>query len=184
METPANGLHILPELEPGPWPSPPPKLPPPKTPIFLRWLTPRFYIGGCDCKTYAIYREGQSTQAAGVAVAPSGAPPLATLDLPAGSYLVTAKTNVVNLSAGAIEVVACIRPKGTSLKWVDIGWLRLAPRWQAGEVGGFSLHGIYAIAAAGGLDLIVAHTGQPGDILAHYVWMTGLQTNPSVTTVT
>jgi hypothetical protein len=123
---------------------------------------------------FAVHRE---TTTGGVNLPPGGLPPVVTLSLDAGKYLVTAKLLIFNMSAAPHEAICTLRPQGTALAPYDTITVRLAPRGQTGETHNVVLHSVIELRAPGGVDVDCGHTGQVGDIRADHVWLTALANN-------
>jgi hypothetical protein len=123
-------------------------------------------------EVFAVHRQ---TSTGGVNLPPGGLPPVVTLALNSGKYLVTAKLLVMNMSTQPHQVSCTLRPRGTAGTPYDTSEVRLSPRWQAGEMNNLVLHCVIDLPAAGGIDVDCGHTGAIGDIRAEHIWMSALK---------
>ena len=86
-----------------------------RRPDLFPWL-PKFppLTQQCACEADAVHRPGwfENPNLPGAIVPPNGWPAMATLDLPSGNYVVTAKAQVTNLSAKDLELSATLRKVG------------------------------------------------------------------------
>lgn len=122
-----------------------------------------------------VFEAHQEMAGAGVDIPPGGLPPLVTLSLDPGKYLVTAKILVFNMSSSPQQVSCSLRPMGTTLTPYDTSEARLSPRWEAGDMLNLMLHCVITLAAAGGIDVDCSQTGQVGDVKADHIWLTALE---------
>jgi hypothetical protein len=102
-----------------------------------------------------------------------GNPPVATLDLAPGNYVVTAKFNVYNNDLTVPHQVSATLRRSAWLAspWWDIGWVRLGVRWTGGESYTGSLHAAVELTAAEkGFNLILASTANT-EVLASDIWL-------------
>jgi hypothetical protein len=123
-------------------------------------------------KVFAVHKQ---TMTGGVNVPPGGLPPVVTLSLARGKYLITAKLLVFNMSTAPQQVSCTLRPMGTAGTPYDTSSVRLSPRWQPGEMNNLALHCVIELTVAGGVDIDCGHTGTVGDIRADEIWLTALK---------
>jgi hypothetical protein len=145
-----------------------------RRPDLFPWL-PKFppMTQQCVCEADAVHRPGWSENAnlPGAIVPPNGWPAMASLELPSGNYVVTAKAQVTNLSTNGVALSAT--PFGP---FFDSAWLRLAPRWQPGEMGIVLMHGVVTIRATDrGVLMYIGHTSASGDLVAQDVWLSAIE---------
>ena len=151
-----------------------------RRPDLFPWL-PKFppMTQQCVCQADAVHRPGWSENAnlPGAIVPPNGWPAMASLELPSGNYVVTAKAQVTNLSTNGVALSATLRRIGAPFgPFFDSAWLRLAPRWQPGEMGIVSMHGVVTISATDrGVLMYIGHTGASGDLVAQDVWLSAIE---------
>ena len=163
--------------EPGPiWPPRYPRFFPGPVPIRIPFIgEPQ-----CVCQARAVHREGrdEATAPAGVHVPPGGYPAVATLQLPAGAYVIFAKATVGNFSNQPnVAVSATLRRIGAPFgPWFDIQFSRLGPRWSVNEAVRLDLHAVITLVDADqGVLLYIGHSAALGDVYANDIWLTAME---------
>jgi hypothetical protein len=111
---------------------------------------------------------------AGIDIPKNGFPPLVSLSLGVGKYLVTAKLLVASKSNTRQGVLCTLRLKGTAAPPYDTSEVTLSRRGQPGSMYNMVLHCVVELTAPGGIDMDCSQTGAPGEIIAEYIWMTAL----------
>jgi hypothetical protein len=200
MEESERGFELHPanapptrDVELTPFPEPPY---PPRPPIveqvarYSKWLPVRWFgpKPECRCDAVAVHRPGwqENPTFSGVAVPPGGWPPVATLSLSPGNYVVSAKASLATRTATNVHVVGTLRRLGApSGPYFDSAWVRLAPQWQPAEQMVMSLHGVVTLTAADlGVVLLIGHSAAINELVAVDVWLSALRVDvASVQTV-